>query len=302
MNVLLPSRFSERFERLLLGIQPMDALREQRIAHRVEVMVEGAPMVDPLTAEQVRWLRARIDAGLPLDLRWPRAQRHASSRYVIDYAGVNVTWLDVRIIDRSERFVPRRLRVPLTTLGTPPDVRVLDALVPAMRSRFPALFPGAAYDVSDRVTGLRGRVVVSDGGTPATLVPVRWPRIAVRTPAGGAPIAWAHGDQHGEFLLILPPESIAAPAVQLPKTLTLTITAHGRRGLPGVVPPPLVRRADPWWDLPLETLDIPGTPADADPVALGRTVPNDYDGAVTRSVPFVYSRIISSDVLPFDIT
>jgi len=39
-----------------------------------------------------------------------------------------------------------------------------------------------------------------------------------------------------------------------------------------------------------------------DNVSLGRTIPADYDGAVSQLVTFSYSEIISSSVLPFDIT
>jgi hypothetical protein len=137
---------------------------------------------------------------------------------------------------------------------------------------------------------------------PSTLIPVRWPRVEARIP-GGAAIAWAHGDQHGEFLLILPPESIPAPAVQLPATLTLDVTATGRTGLPAIVPPALVRAADPFWDLPLEQVGPPAIDPTTDLVALGQfPPPGDYDGSATQSVTFSYSRIISSGVLPFDIT
>jgi len=302
MNVLLPSRFVERFTRLLLGLQPMDAVRRQRIAHRVRFVVEPTPFPDPLTPDLVRWLKARIDSRQPLHDSWRRVTRHSSCRFALVYDRESGPTIDVRTIDASERLVPRRLRVPLADLGDPDDLAVLDELPVGQRSRFPAFYPGAAYDVGERTTGLRGRVVVSDGGVPPTLVPARWPRIEARLTGIAQPIAWAHGDQHGEFLLILPPESIATPAVQLPNALTLDITAHGRRGLPASPPPPLVRGADPFWDLPLEALGAPGVAPDADQISLGRTIPADYDGAVTQSVTFTYSQIISSGVLPFDIT
>ncbi|MDQ6829300.1 MAG: hypothetical protein M3081_10585, partial [Gemmatimonadota bacterium] len=281
MNVLLPSRFVERFDRLLLGIEPEDAVREQRIAHRVDVAIEPAhPWVDPLTDDQQRWLRARIDSGIPLSDLWPRASRHPSNRFVVTYepgwSSGRTPHIDIRVMDTSERIVPRRLRVPLVSLGaagSSDDLVVLDALPVGQRSRFPAFYPGATYDVSDRVSGLRGRVVVSNGALPPKRVPVRWARIEARlvtrgVPAGD-PIAWAHGDQHGEFLLVLPPEAIAAAMVELPKTLTLEITAHGRRGLPAVLPPLLVQRADPFWDIPLEQIGHPGIAPEDDLVALG---------------------------------
>jgi hypothetical protein len=302
MNVLLPSRFIEAFTRLLLGIQPTDAPRLQRIAHAIEMRIEPKAWVDPLTDEQQRLLRTYIDARIPLSDGWKSVTRHASGRYALVYGAGQGTVIDIRVLDATERVVPRRLQIPLVSLGAPEDVVILDALPVGQRSRTPFFFPGAAYDVSERVTGLRGRVVVSDGLLPPTLVPVRWPRIEARLTGGVAPFAWAHGDQHGEFLLVLPPESIAAPAVQLPRTLSLDITAHGRNGLPAVLPPLLVQRADPFWDLPLEVLAAPGTPPSVDPVALGRAIPADYTSSVTQSVTFTYSQIISSGVPPFDIT
>lgn len=302
MNVLLPSRFVELFNRLLLGVQPMDALRMQRFAHALEMRIEPKAWVDPLTDGQQRHLRLYIDSRRPLSDGWRRVPRHASGRYALSYGQGQGNVVDIRVLDPTERIVPRRLQLPLVSLGAPEDVAILDALPVGQRSRTPFFYPGAACDVSDRVTGLRGRVVVSDGGLPPKLVPVRWPRIEARLTGGATAFAWAHGDQHGEFLLVLPPESIAAPAVQMPRTLSLDITAHGRSGLPAVAPPLLVRRADPYWDLPLESFAAPGTAPAADPVALGRTVPADYTLSVMQSVTFTYSQIIGSGVPPFDIT
>ncbi|MBV9879457.1 MAG: hypothetical protein JO180_03130, partial [Gemmatirosa sp.] len=104
----------------------------------------------------------------------------------------------------------------------------------------------------------------------------------------------------GEFLLLLPPGAIAGPAVELPPTLSLFVTAHGRRGLPAGAPDPAIRAADPFWDVPLETLGAPGLAPD--PVADGQTIPADYDGAATRAVTFTYGLTISAGVAAFDIT
>jgi hypothetical protein len=300
-NLILPSRFIEHFSRLLLGVQPMDAVRLQRLAHRVDIVVEPRkPWVDPLTPDQQSWLRALADEGTPLSDWWPRASRHPGNRHAVTYEAGRGTHLDLRILDVAERIVPRRLRVPLVDLGTPESLALLDALPVGRRSRFPAFHPGAAYDVSDRATGLRGRVVVSTGGQPPG--PVRWPRVEARLGARGAPLAWAHGDRHGEFLLILPPEAIAPPATALPAALTLQVTAYGRKGFPAVLRPALMQAADPFWDLPLEEIGAPGIAPDLDLVALGRVIPADYNGSFTQSVTFTYSLLISSGIPPFDIT
>ncbi len=280
MNTLLPPTYVEVFDRLLLGLQVIDASRAQRLSHAVEMRVEPKPWVDPLTDDQQRWLRARIDARMPLSDGWERVPRHASGRHVLRYVAGRGIKVDIRVLDSRERIVPRRLRIPLVSLGVPENVSVLDALPVGQRSRTPSLYPGAAYDISERVTGLRGRVVVSDQGVPPKRVPVRWPRIEARLPAGGPLVAWAHGDQHGEFLLVLPPEAIASPAVQMPRPLSLDVIAHGRRGLPAAPPPVLVRRADPFWDLPLEVLGAPGRPAGQ---RCGRARPDD-SGRLRRLV------------------
>jgi hypothetical protein len=297
---VLPERFDVRVTRLALGIELVDAPRARRVANPVTVLVEPAPLVDPLTAEQRRLLARLAEAGTPLHDAWRRVPRHASCRHALVFEPGRGTHVDLRVLDASERFVPRRLRVPLVDLGAPEDLAALDALPTAQRARFPSLFPGAAYDVSYAATGLRGRVVVSDGLAPPTLVPVRWPRVEARTSLGADPIAWAHGDARGEFLLLLPPEAIPAPAVELPAALELLVTAHGRRGLPAAPPPIEVRAADPFWDVPLEPLGAPGvTP---DPVADGQVIPADYDGAATQTVAFTYGAIVSAGIQPFDIT
>jgi hypothetical protein len=299
----LPSRYVTRFERLLLGIQPIDGIRGNPLAHSVDIAIEQRkPFVDPLSDLQQRWLRSLAYARMPLSDSWRHATRHDSGRYVITYEVPAGQYIDIRILDKSQHIVPRRLRIPLADLGAPESLDALDSLAPERRSRFPVLMPGANYDVTERATGLRGRVVISDGGTPAKQIPLRWPRVEVRRITGGSPFAWAHGDQHGEFLLILPPEAIAMPSVEIPRTLELKVTAFGRRGIPANAPPDLVRKADPFWDIPLEEIAPPNVAPNVDATSLGRAIPPDYDGSNSQNVTFTYSRLISSGIPPFDIT
>jgi hypothetical protein len=155
-NLSLPARFSERVHRLALGIEPMDPCRGARIGHRLQILVEPAP------------------PGLP----HPRLVRHRSRLYVmLDDPDVPVT-LQLRLCDIGEphdppgykpqtdrrRIVPRRLRVTI------PSADQADALPLARRARQPVLFPGAAYPISEAITGLRGRVEQAG-------IPVRWARI-----------------------------------------------------------------------------------------------------------------------------
>ncbi len=289
-----------RTTRLTLGVQLGDAMSGLRLARPVSVLVEPRPLAGPLSAEQTRRLDHLTRSGRPLHDTWRRVPPHASGRHALVHEPGRGTSVDLRVLDAAEHYVPRRLRVPLAELGVPEDVSVLDLLPVEMRSCAPLLYPGAAYDTGERRTGLRGRVVVQDPLNAAARVPARWARVEARLPFGGPPIAWGHGDAHGEFLLLLPPDAIPAPAVELPETLTLSVTAHGRRFLPVGDPPVAVRRADPFWDVPLETLGGPGSAVD--PVAEGRVVPAVFEGVATQTVQFTYGAIVSASVPAFDLT
>jgi len=162
--------------------------------------------------------------------------------------------------------VPRRLSLPLVDPddllpGTPPGPRAS-----GFRIWRPAVFPGAAYPVHATATGLRGRVE-RDGE------PVRWARIEARDGEDRV-VGRAHGDDRGEFLLVLDPA--AAPPGDPRTTLdfTLVVRAPAAAPEPDPAPPgPLRARTDPYWDLPLEVLPAS---ADSDPVSRGEEMPAAY--------------------------
>ncbi|AUB82183.1 hypothetical protein [Candidatus Thiodictyon syntrophicum] len=205
-NLFLPARFSERIHRLALGVEPLDAAGGARLGHPIQILVEPpAP-------------------GLPR----PRLVRHLSGLFVmVQDPGVPTT-LTLRLCDlgapkdvpgfqartNRRRLVPRRLRVTI------PAADLADTLPLAQRARRPALFPGAAYAVTDSVTGLRGRVERAG-------VPVRWARVEARRPGAGPadpPVGRAHGDDRGEFLLLV--ESNAAPMTTLERPFELDLVAY----------------------------------------------------------------------------
>jgi hypothetical protein len=292
MTLPLPSRFDERRLRLRLGIELRDAVRQCRLTHPADLRIDRERFAQPfagppLDDAEVRWLRSLQAGALRLADQLVRMPRHRSARHAIVADGTAPTRVDVRLLDDQRRYVPRRLRIPLA-------VGVLDDIPMARRARQPWLWPGAAYPVLERATGLRGRVLVDQGGVRR---PVRWARIQARR-AAGAPIAWAHGDDRGDFLLILPPEALG-PGAEL-GTLTLVVEARGRLGLPADPPPELVRAVDPTWDLPRETLAAPGTLPDA--VAEGRAMPAELNGSVSRPVTFRYSAILGDAEPPFVIS
>jgi hypothetical protein len=267
MNRFLPAPFAERIERLMLGIEPIDALRATRIATPVDLVLDGPPSAAaPAADAQTYWLRL---FGLPDatgGLR--RIPRHNSCRHALLYRPGMKSPIAIRLFDRERRYAPRRISYPV-----PADIAV------AMpRVRRPALFPGAAYDVSEASTGLRGRVTWRQ--SPHGEEPVRWVR--VEATVAGQVVGRAHGDERGEFLLLL--DCAAAGLGDLPSPLTAQVTVFGP-----AVPPPLPSD-DPLGDLPLETLL-----ADPDDISPGELLPAGYAATAlsSRPVDFELGRLLS---------
>jgi hypothetical protein len=293
MTLPLASRFDERRLRLRLGVEPRDAVRQCRLTHPVDLRLERERFAQPfapppLTTDEVAWLQSLQAGGLQLADELTRVARHPSARHAIIAGPGTPAQVDLRLLDKDRRYVPRRLRIPLAA-GPIDDIPI------GQRSRRPWLWPGAAYPVEARATGLRGRVAVDVGGVRQA---VRWARIQARRSAALAPIAWAHGDDRGEFLLILPPEALGSGAEL--GTLTLIVEARGRLGLPANPPPELVRAVDSTWDLPRETLAAPGTLPDT--VAEGRAMVAELTGLARRPVTFRYSAILGDAEPPFVIS
>jgi hypothetical protein len=297
MNQFLAERYVEIVHRLLLGIEPVDAARRSRIGHPIEVAIEGPPFPPwppQPAAELERYLRQLLDSRRTLSDTMARVPRHATCRHALLHRPDLTDHVDVRLFDRGRRFVPRRLRIPLTPLSDPTDPALLDAVPFAERVRRPSLFPGKAYDVSESATGIRGRVVRPDPLDPAKELPVRWPR--VRALIGTSPVGWAHGDQNGDFLLLL--DSSAVPAVTLTTPLAVNVTAYAPPA-PPVPASALLPRVDEYWDLPLEVLAAPGvTP---DPTGAGDYVPTTYTAASTPPPPPVTFRygVLLGGLAPF---
>lgn len=282
MNVFIESRFDETLHRLALGIEPIDALRRRRVLDGVYVVRDDLPLGNDV------YVRLREERGNVADLL-PRLERHISSRFVLRFPSVrggleetelreasvrrgtaNIT---VRVVEADpvprrirrrrrgsaknrfvtdhdilsprlprRRYVPRRLLIPLV------DIDAADALQDRLRR--PVLFPGAAYDIHETATVLRGRAVWQPANPGDTPEPVRWARV-IATEIGAGPletVGVAHGDDRGEFLLILTPSAGASATVN---TVAVRVTVHAPNAAP--VPPPTAH-VDPLWGLPLEDL------------------------------------------------
>ncbi len=266
-NHYLASRFVESVQRLALGIEAIDAQRDARIPFPIAITFDEVPL------------------GLPR----PRIMRHDSAAFALLYEPQLADEIVIRLFDAPtsiwsesgdrRRYVPRRLRIPLLASA------VADLQPISQRARRPVLFPGAAYDVSDCATGMRGRVL--SGG-----VPLRWARIQAVHPDFGTTVGIAHCDDRGEFLLLL--DSRAAGLAELADPLTLDLHVH-------VPTAPLVsaevKRLDALWDLPIETVAAPG---DADTVCSGALPWDEWTDVSTISVDFALG-VLMRGVAPFTV-
>jgi hypothetical protein len=166
------------------------------------------------------------------------------------------------------QYVPRRLSLtPVQTDGFPTDT------VDNIRTAW--LWPGSAYPLAAHVTALRGRV--RRGPLETT---VAWSRVVVTRPGAGLPdfsneakLGFAHGDDRGEFLVVL-----GTPAVPGGAALPATIALHVWVFLP---PADAFDADDPLASLPLE---VAGTDAISD-VLRGTEMPGTYVRKDSVDVP-----------------
>ena len=265
MNSITPENYSENIHRLAVGFEPVDPLRGTSIAHPIRIDVEN-PVGRRGKKEPYR------HNNHPGSLL-PVISRYDSSRHALFYHPNLGEHIDIVLFDHFRRIVPRRLRIPIVTLAQ------LEAAPFTRRIRRPWLFPGAAYDVIERTTALRGRVM-RDGE------PMRWVRVEARVSQDDTLVGRAHGDDRGEFLLVIEPHTFAG----LTDPLNLNVTIAG----PTVAPTPDTPQQpteDAFWDLPLETVPA----GDPDTVSNGETLPTGYAvlASATQTISFQLGRIVS---------
>jgi hypothetical protein len=244
---------SESVTRLALGIEPTDPLLR-------------APVPRPLAVglDRAGTRRGSVD-------------RRTGGRFAVLFTGAVESPVDVRIVDPLRHYVPRRISFPIDELAAVLAAEAADDDVPAARrTRTPALFPGAAYDVRATTTGLRGRV--TRGGRP-----LRWARVVATIAGGGHVVGRAHGDDRGEFLMPLAgdPDEIGT----LTLTFEIDVTVHA----PDPAPAPGASD-DPLWDLPVEVATAPGTP---DAVSAGLVLPPSYTASAARTVALPVGQVTS---------
>lgn len=275
MNQLLPERYSESLHRLALGIEPIDATREQ-------------PMLSPV-------MLTHDDA--PFGNRRQPFERHDSNRHALRYDAYYAAQprsVTFRLFDQAEalyspdadrrRFVPRRLQIQLPSLAN----AAAAAATPSRGCR-PLLFPAAAYPVSQMVTGLRAHVMRAAFG-PQPERPARWARVLATVPAAQAVLAQstvvgrAMCDERGEFLLLIRhhPSALGVGSVL---QVRVRVFAPAEAVPPNVSLPGI----DPLWDLPIEA---PLSLADNDAVLRGEALPAGFVAVNDRLIELPLGRLL----------
>lgn len=226
MTLFVPPVYVEHVHRLALGVEPIDAMLGMRISDPLDVLLDGIPFPKPPwgAAPSRHW----FEYPTPLK-KVPR--RSSCLHALLDGPGVESP-IAVRMFDRLRRYVPRRFSIDLG-----PDGRAIVK---------PHLFPGAAYCASPTSTGLRGRVLLA-----GSLAPLRWARVVASLAGGATVVGRAHGDDRGEFLLLLSSEALGVGAIVDP--IPIDIRVYGPSPLP-VPASPKLPAMDPLWDLPLENV------------------------------------------------
>ena len=268
--------------RLALGVEPFDAMTGVRAGGAVRVGREVTPRRRP---------RRPPSAADLLGVRPVVELEHTGAgRFKLRHGPGVRDRVRVRVDDPGRRWAPRRFDVALWTL---PEVSAVDtgagpAIPVAARTLQPRLLPGPAWNPARGSTCVRGRVTWAGR-------PVRWPRL-VATDAGNATVGWAHGDENGEFLLVITDLGTVVPPP--PNTLDVTLTVQ--------IPDPTRAAAadprDPVADLVVEpiarvlTPPTPGSPGHE--VLLGRAAPAGY---FVSTVPFPVTVVVGETLTRLDV-
>jgi hypothetical protein len=192
------------------------------VMHRLALAVEAidAP-TQRLAAEPLRAGR-EVDPRRGGEPAWPCRDlaRSGTGRFRLNRAPDVPDSVRLRLDDPTRRYVPRRFDLtlwpPAATDGiddTPPTGVFVPATSRLLR---PWLLPGSAYQPPRGTTAIRGRVV-RNGKV------VRWPRIRAFV-AANVLVGWAHGDERGEFLLVIT-DTATPPPVDDAIAITLNVVA-----------------------------------------------------------------------------
>jgi hypothetical protein len=264
--------------RLALAITPLDSLMEQsvRVPVRVGREVPRRPARRPRVGGALDQLAARLD--VPLEARGLSAYLLRHRLDITPPDGPAVTEAVIRLDDLARHFAPRRLRVPVWSrqrVEEPDSDRQVDPISAAQRTVAPRLFPGSGYQPVRGATGVRGRLRDGDGE------PVPWPRVRAFGDQDEL-LGTAHGDERGEFMLVLRSTGLVPPPApsELPIRLAFWVLD------PDATPPEdqVLDDRDPLQSLVIEDAvdrDPAGRPTGAvdDQVLIGESIPTGYQPA-----------------------
>ncbi|MFF3935669.1 hypothetical protein [Streptomyces phaeofaciens] len=268
--------------RLALAVRPLDGRTRRAAGPGLRVGREAAAVPG----------RRMPPGGVVLPL-----ESHGATGHVLRYgsSGSLPATVAVRIDDPARRWIPRRFSVPLWTPAEltgadaePPTARPVRAEARLLR---PWLLPGPAYAVPQGTTGVRLRVTRAGR-------PLRWPRVEAFGGPAGALVGWAHGDEHGQVLLLVHGLVGVLPS-SVPSTYTVALRSLARD--PATAPPPDPR--DPLADLVAEAVTRSQSPpggADLDnPLLRGSARPPGYRaGAVDFLATLTVGQVVHAADLP----
>jgi hypothetical protein len=222
--------------RLALAVEVYDAVTSRLADAPVRVGREAAGHLTAGPGEQLP------DPGWPCqDL-----ERSGKARFKLRRAPQLPAVITLRIDDPARRFVPRRVSI---TLWSEVDTEAADQHPPAgayvpVNSRLLRIWlaPGSAYPLPRGATAIRGRVLRgAAGGVLSPDHPVRWPRVTATGP-GNALVGWTHGDERGEFLLLVTSAGNLPPLADA--QFSVDIDVVGRPSAQTPPPDPADRCAD----------------------------------------------------------
>jgi len=290
----------DAIHRLALAVVPVDRPTRGLVGPRIRVGREvPRPPIRRRRGNALDTLAGRLDLALDahnsaftllhrLDLPLPPSGSPPVGETVI------------RLDDPQRRYIPRRLRMPVWSRRRVEEPESNPAVAPIRaeaRAVRPWLMPGTAYEPAGAATGLRGRLLRHVPGQEDE--PVPWPRLEARGQQD-EPIGYAHGDDRGEFLLLvestgqLPPP----PPSSLPIRLAVWIPD------PAATPPPdqLITEGDPLGGLVIEDAvrHDPGAPPGSvdDTVLRGEAIPASYLPAALAPRPaedFTVGELVQPD-------
>jgi hypothetical protein len=290
----------EAVHRLALAVAPADALTRGPLPSPVQIgrEVRRHPPRRRRPGDAADPLSVRFDVGL--DQRGTVGILRHRIDLPLPPAGPDVADMVLRLYDPARRYVSRRLRVPVWSrrrVEAVDDEPPAAAVTAEQRAVRPWLFPGAAYEPAGGTTAVLGRVVRADGA------PVPWPRVravAPLPPPLREVLGSAHGDDRGEFLLVIRTTGTLPPP--WPRLLDVTFQLWVP-GPPPTPPPDPPIQGDPLATLAIEDARDPNPPPGSviDAVIRGETLPSGYlpatpvtpppnqvaVGTLTRLDPFV---------------